>query len=373
MSAARKLIVNLIKPMRKRDPMTREELDKVKSLLIVRAHDQLGDFLIATPAIHALTRRFPGAEITLVTNQFLEPVALYNPDVDRGIVAPWRTSPTKPDRILEVRKVLRKRKYDLAVVLNTVSHSLTSDVLARISGAKCVTGPLRPELKDMPGAPLYDWAYDPALPKSPHQIDKALAAVAPLGCPTDSVEYRFALEDREKEVGIRLRNAMPVGHTVAIHIGTKDPEKRYPIDQWVEAVDRISELTEAHIVLFHAPDAVEETKELANRMTAPHTKLRPLKIREAASLLSQVDALVCHDSAFLHLAAAVGTASVSIHGRGSFDEWKPPGESHVALQAEDSVPAHVSPTDIAQETAKLVAPRRSDPFTKEIPATRSSG
>jgi ADP-heptose:LPS heptosyltransferase len=80
-----------------------------------------------------------------------------------------------------------------------------------------------------------------------------------------------------------------------------------------------------------------------------------MPLRAAAALLAHADLVLCHDSALLHLAAAVGTPTVSIHGRGDAARWKPPGARHVALQAPDCVPASVPPEQVAAAALAAVA------------------
>ena len=255
-------------------------------------------------------------------------------------------------------------------MLNTISHSLTSDLLARWSGASCVAGPARPSLKDLAGAPLYDWVLEPAEPLDPHQMSRAVAVVTPLGCGPESSGYRYASTAEEREAAKELRRTLPDGRQVALHIGTRDPEKRYSLENWVSVAERIALDTGAHLVLFDAPDAREESRRLAERLQAAHTRLAPLTLRQAAALLEHVDVLVCHDSAFLHLAAAVHTATVSIHGRGRVEEWKPPGDRHVALQAQDSLPDHIEPERVADSVRNLLESRAGSLSRSGEPARR---
>src|SRR5262245_17037728 len=56
--------------------------DRVERLLLLKPHDQLGDFLLATPALRALRERYPRARIALVTREFLAPLATRNHDID---------------------------------------------------------------------------------------------------------------------------------------------------------------------------------------------------------------------------------------------------------------------------------------------------
>ncbi|HEV8480372.1 MAG TPA: glycosyltransferase family 9 protein [Candidatus Eisenbacteria bacterium] len=338
MAVLRRAAISLFRP---RPPRGKPDLDHVARLLVVRAHDQLGDFLLITPALRSLRLRFPSARITLAVSPFLAPLAAHQPDVDRVLVitdfAPPRGGP-----------------YDVALVLNTISHSLTSDLAARRSGARSVIGPSRPELKDVPGAPLYDWAYEPAEPAGPHQMDQALAVVAPLGCPDVAREYRYGMTEGEEAFGRRVRSRFPAGPLLAMHVGTKDPARRYPEEQWAEVLERVARASGAYLVLLDAPDAREARDRVASLLGVPHTVLDPMSLRELAAVLSTFDLLLCHDSAPMHLAAAVGSGTVAVGGRDDARRWKPPGSRHVALESSDRVPAHVAPADFAEAAIDLL-------------------
>ena len=331
MALWRRAALSLFRP---RPPLGAPDLDAVHNLLVVRAHDQLGDFLLITPALRALRLRFPRARITLVVNRFLAPLAEHQPDVDRVLV-------------VGKLPMIPREPYDLALVLNTVSHSLTSDLIARLSGARCVIGPASPPLKDAPGAPLYDWTYLVPAPTGQHQMDRALASVAPLGCSDVPKEYRYGMTENENAAGAATRASLPRGPVVAMHLGTKDDTRRYPAKQWAAVADHVAEATGAHIAILDAPDARAANAELAATMRAPNTSLPPSGLRDAAATLRHMDLLLCHDSAPLHLAAAVGTRTVAVGGRDDARRWKPPGERHIALEAPDRVPAHVAPEDLA--------------------------
>jgi ADP-heptose:LPS heptosyltransferase len=288
-----------------------------------------------------LRLRFPKARITLAVSPFLAPFAAHQPDVDHVLVA------GKTPRV-------GGGPYDVALVLNTISHSLTSDLVARLSGARHVIGPSRPPLKDATGAPLYDWAYEPAEPAGPHQMDYALAVVAPLGSPDVPREYRYVVSDGEKAYGRRIRARFPAGRIVGVHVGTKDPERRYPEELWLEMLDAVSRATGAHVVLLDAPDARDARDRVAARLATPHSSLEPHTLSELAAILGTFDLLLCHDSAPMHLAAAVGTATVAVGGRDDARRWKPPGPRHLALEAPDRIPAHVPATDFARAAIDLL-------------------
>src|SRR5262245_41684164 len=65
-----------------REALSRADPSRVRRVLVVKSHDQLGDVVLATPAIQALRERFATARIVVVTREFLAPLARRVPGVE---------------------------------------------------------------------------------------------------------------------------------------------------------------------------------------------------------------------------------------------------------------------------------------------------
>ncbi|MBI4552404.1 MAG: glycosyltransferase family 9 protein [Candidatus Latescibacteria bacterium] len=307
---------------------------RVRRVLIVRQHDQFGDFLLTTPAIRALRQRFPDAYLALVVREYLKPVAQGNPDVDELLVFPQPVGRWTPRDSLRLVSRLRDG-FNLAVVFNTVSHSLSSDLIAYSSGAPLILGPALPTFDHCERNPFYTLVapYDPA-PK--HQADRNLDVVRHIGADTDDLTYRFGLSHAEEQAGQALLRSLcgtNSRRTVGVHFGTKDTGKRFPIPRLAELCDRLVERGETEIIVIRAPDEDALLAALMSQMRHYVAVAPLLRLREVAGLLASLGLLVCNDTGVLHLAAAVGTPTVSFHAKSDPAFWKPIGDRHVAVYA----------------------------------------
>ena len=118
-------------------PMTPQELSRVeiKRLLVIRQHNQMGDMLLATPAFRGLRTRFPGARISLVAASINTDVMRNNPYIDEVLTYAKERHNRRPMRLFRFITQLRRGRFDAVIVLNTVSFSITSMLLAWVSGA----------------------------------------------------------------------------------------------------------------------------------------------------------------------------------------------------------------------------------------------
>src|SRR5260370_41161584 len=100
----------------------------VRRLLVVRL-DNLGDVILATPAIRALRQALPDARLTLLASPVGAQVAELDPDIDDAIIyqAPWmdpdRILSQAPSRDLSIMAEIRRRGFDGAVIFTSYHQS----------------------------------------------------------------------------------------------------------------------------------------------------------------------------------------------------------------------------------------------------------
>lgn len=114
------------------------ESGRVKNILIVRQHNQLGDMLCSVPLFAAVRKKYPGAHITLVASPINYEILFsdINPYIDKVIT--YQKSTAKD--LLDFYRELRNHSYQIGIVPSTVSISRTSHIINYFSGAKIRAG-----------------------------------------------------------------------------------------------------------------------------------------------------------------------------------------------------------------------------------------
>lgn len=342
-------------------------LGRVRRILAIKIHDQLGDLLVATPALAALRSRYPDARITLVVRSFLAPLATRIPDVDEVFVLPRVEGAGEALSFLRVIERVRALRPDLCFVLNSVSRSKTADALAALSGASLVIGrsvvgdgPL-PDVQGPGGE--HDAVYDLDLPigaRSDHQTERLLDLVRWTGADADPTFLRLAVAEAERAAARqRLEDAWRAARAtsvvpesagarrvrwIGIHPGAANPAKCWPLDRFVTLALAIARGggpdEERRLVVFDAPRE-------RGRATAVHAGILVGGVEAAfipAGPLEQfvgcatcLDLLVCNDSGVMHIAAALSVPTVSFHALGRPAEWAPRQEGATAFYAERDI------------------------------------
>lgn len=338
-----------------------EQFDKtsVKKILVIRQHDQIGDFLLSTPALRAVRESFPEAFIALVVRPYFAPAALHNKYVDQVIVTYERLSDLSLSRLLRFKKEIR-RGFDLAILLNTVSHSLTSDLVAHWSGARWVLGP-----DHLPfGGTTRNFFYNFIAPYPDvkrHQSLRNLEILFYLNIRTDNARENMTLLPEE----IAWADDFLIQHgrdakrpLIAIQAGAAKAGNRWPMEHFAEAANQLAAEFNAQFVLTWGPKEAVLGEELTKRIKAQVLFGGLLDLRKTAALFSRSDVVLCNDTGIMHLAAAVGAPLVAVFGPTDPAEWKPIGEEFVAVRAEDHLTASVTPEMVVKAARNLLASRR---------------
>ena len=307
-------------------------------ILIIRQHDQLGDLLIATPALRAVRRRFPDAFIAVVVREYTAPIVQNNPYIDEVIVfyeKLWRWNLRK---LIFFWKSIRN-KFDCAIVLNTISRSLSSDLVALVSGAKFIVGPDHLMLDASSPEKIYNVLVSRSSSQM-HEIDRNLDIVRILGADENDFEYDLVLTDAEVNEAEKIYQSLKIGlgkMVVGVHFGALNPSKCFPLEKLSVIIDWMAEKFDAEIVLIISPNEIERRKIV---MSAVHHRIftapvMPLRIM--AAFLRHLNLVLCNDTGTLHLAASQRVPTVSFHSLSDPAIWKPPHSRHIAVRADDSL------------------------------------
>lgn len=286
--------------------------------IVVRGTNWVGDAVMSVPALRELRRIFPDARIVLHARGWTRGIFADADFLDDILTFEPETSVFKT--VFKQAKIWRENKFDLAVVF---PNSFESALLAKLGKARGRFG----YAKEGRSFLLTDAVKIPAWKNHRHEVFYYLNLIAEIENKffgTRTVlenEPRFDLTISEarkqgarkflEENGVDLQKKI-----VAFCAGsTNSNAKRWHSESYAELNDKIQNEWNANVILIGAPDELEVSKAVAEK-----SKMRPIvltgktDLAEAAAILSVCDSLVSNDTGPAHVAAALGTKTVTIFG-----------------------------------------------------------
>lgn len=305
---------------------------QIKSILVIRQHNQLGDMLCAVPLLHALRKTFPSAHIALLARPINSEILDGSPFVDEVLVYQKQKFWTSPFALLTFLHRMRKRNFDLELTPATVAMSVSSDVLAFLSKSKIRIGPNSLNGRRNVTRYMYNVRVDLAWKSNPlvHQTQRNLDTARVLSLESVPHEIYISLSEKEIENGKAILKPRTKKHpfTIGFHPGAAKISNRWDALRFAEVANRCAEILGAFIVVTAGPDDEEPLREMLLNMPNEHLVLKNESIRLAASVISQCRIFVTNDTGIMHVAAGVGTSVLSLFGPTDPLLWAPNGNHH---------------------------------------------
>ena len=290
-----------------------------RNILVVRA-DRMGDVVLTIPAIRALKRAFPGARVSVWLDASTKPLVDGIPFIDE-ILAEDKDSGWWG--YLSFVFMLRRRKFDLAVVYNTKRRTNMACALAGI--------PHRLGYKNEKyGGLLTHPVHDRRHLGEKHEAEYCLDLLGEIGVHTQDLTLEIARNnDAESWADDLVAREFQKTPFVAIHASASCSTRFWPTGSYVKLIDRLAG-GGMRIMLVGGAEAQGAAKEIGAAVRSPVLDMTgKTSLSQLVSLLRRARALVSNDSGPVHVAAGVGTPVVSIFLRSqpgiNPDRWKPLG------------------------------------------------
>jgi heptosyltransferase-2 len=330
-------------------------------VLVVRQQNQMGDMLLATPCLRALRECLPKSWITLVASDENEAVVRNNPYVDEVLVYSKKKFRANPLALFAFVWALNNRRFDVAVMLSTVSLSVTSALLCILSGARfrvTYSG-------ESFGVGFVDGAFHFSFPiedAAMHQTRLGLQLLEYFKITThDLSPIMVPSEDDEKFAREFTSDLRPEAGTppalVAIHPGAGKKKNRWPASRFAELARALGATHGAKILVMAGPSDAGVLEEMLANLDPRPVLLTGEPIGRVAAVMKRLDLLVCNDTGVLHVAASVGCPTLALFGPTDPARWAPLSKSVRTLRAPDGDLSRLDEEEVIPVTLEMLSSR----------------
>ena len=314
-----------------------------RPVAVVFRTGQLGDSLVALPAMELIRRRFPDHRFVLLTDRhpassgyisswdlfgptgWFEHAIFYDPEAHG-----WQALRGWAALLLELRGLNVDQFFNLAPGRTDRQAARDRWVFKRI---------VRPRVYHSPAtlrSPVPD--AHKTLPRVEPEWRHTLRSVGARD--SEGLAFRFSIPDSERDAAQRTARAEgvdPGARLLAFGPGSKMQAKRWPAERYAELGMRLrKEFPELQLVVLGGKEDIEIGQALCAQWgRGSHNLAGKLSLHGSAAVLERCLAYVGNDTGTMHLAAMSGIPCVAIFSARDFPgRWDPYGEGHVVLRHE---------------------------------------
>jgi len=302
-------------------------------ILLVR-NDNIGDLICTTPAIEALRKKYPNAQIDIVVNSYNFLAINKNPFVDKIYVY---TKPKHKKNLIEKIKALGGKikimsdiffeKYDVAIVFRS-GYSSSAEQFSNISRAKMRIG-----VKGKNDNFTHHIIFNP----NEHEVEFCYRCLEPLGVKQDNEKMFFYVPEEIKKKYENYKDY------ILFHISSRIKENRYSKEKFKIIIDRLDE----NILVTAEPNDFENAKWISE-----HTKAKWIKTKsllDLAGLISNIKLFVSLDGGALHLGPALNVKTITISGKTNMNKWYPWGYKNLVIQDKSRIAENINPELVVEK------------------------
>lgn len=296
---------------------------EIRKILVIKLRG-MGDVVLSTIVLNPLKENFPDAKIDFLTekpsNQLLEPLE----EINKIIVFNRKST---FERFLLFFKI-RRNNYDL--VIDLFSNPATAQITF-FSGARYRLGfPYRGR--------KYAYNYfGPTERNIYHSADLHLKLLEELGIKYKKSTLDFGLFKHDLEYINNYLAPLASSNKLICIISPSGGwnSKKCDTDILAKIADLVIEKYNVNIIIVWGPGDKNDAHMIQKQMQNPSFLAPSTSIRQMGALFKAADFTIANDSGPMHISAAVGTPTLSLHGPTSPTMQGPYGVIHETVRHDE--------------------------------------
>jgi len=320
-------------------------MPEAKKILLIQLGD-IGDVIWTTPTLWAVKKAYPQAEVSILVKEGYGALLAEDPSLDKVIeVRGYRGGLLRRGREhCRFLRSLRKERFSLVIDLRAGDRGA---FLTYLTGA-----PMRVALLYRKGVPFWrNWVFthliEPKLleKKTRGAAEQSLRIIRGLGIePCETAPRLWVSEEVDRRVRELLqREKIPgSGRWITLNPFSRWAYKEWSLERWSRVIDWLGDEYQIATVITGSPEEQERANDLVKKCHRGVLNLAgKTSLAELAGLLRSSSLHIGVDSAAPHIAAAVGTCTITLYGPSDWFDWAPVGEKHkVIFPDKECAPCH---------------------------------
>ncbi len=304
----------------------------INNILIIQLGD-IGDVVWATPTVRAVKETYPRANVSILVREGFGSLLEADPHIHRIFeVRHYKDNLlNRTKRQIKFIRELRKARFDLVFDLRSDDRGT---FMAFLSGA-----PIRASIVywDIPWRDRF-FTHLVAPPSSGERIygaaEQSLCIVREFGIDTGNTTPRLFIPEKVMERVYRLlkKERLTGLRWITLNPFSRWQYKEWGYEKWSELIDWLWQKYGIASVIVGSPEEYDRSIDIVKKCRQPVFNFTgKTTLGDLAGLLSLSHLNVGVDSAAPHIAAAVGTPTITIYGPSDWGDWAPIGEPHSVI------------------------------------------
>ena len=279
---------------------------------------QIGDCILTQPVFKSLKENYPGLKTGFLVKDTIAPLFENDPDIDVLLGYSFKTP---------FRSLLDMRKERFDAVFDFLSNPRSKiAVLFSGSGKRVGYRETRPRF-------MYNLAL-PKLPEPRYIVEIKLRLLEDAGYRTSFHLPEVYLSQEDRDFAREwARDNLAGGETlISVAPFSRRPARKWHAEGFLEVMRRVEYNLSGNVkfVICLGPGEREYAHPFIQRFSGRAVICPEAGLRKIAAVLEMTDAFIGCDNGLKHLAAAVGTPTLSIHLANQPVYWNPGGsEKHL--------------------------------------------
>lgn len=286
---------------------------------------QLGDILLTTPAITALRRAYPDAQIDFLAHSMGRLILRDNPSINELLTYHEQDSWGQQYNLI---RTLRRKRYDL---LFDFMFNPRSAFLSWISRAE----------HRVSFESRRSWAYHhcvPKLQKTDYIVREKFTLLQSQGIACDDERLVLPFQKRDTEVWQKFRDSLDQTEQkrawVVLSPTHRREARRWPLQRYQHLADRLQEDYGAVVIWAWGPGEKEFVQQVQQGTARPSYLMPETSFAELAAFFANCDLFIGNSNGPSHVAVSSGIPSLQLHGPTLARAWCPMNHEHRALQGQ---------------------------------------